>query len=38
MNQPHVYTCVLPILNLPPTSLPTLALWVVLERFLKNWG
>ena len=28
------YTCVPPILNPPPTSLPTLSLWVVPERLL----
>ena len=31
----HRYTCVPPILKPPPTSLPTLSLWVVPEHWLS---
>ena len=34
MNQPLVYMCP-PILNLPPTSLPTPSLWAVPEHSLS---
>ena len=35
-NQPQVYMCSPPILNPPPTSLPTLPLWVVPEHRLQK--